>query len=242
MPAQISNDFLSMNRKKVAVIGIGQFGEAIAKNLSRKGAEVLAIDVEAKKIDRIAEDVAYAVVLDATDKKALLSQNITDFDAVVVAIGGKFEQRLLCASLLLDLKVKRVITRYQGKSQKIILEKLGITELWAPEDEVGAIVAERLLNPTVLSYLQLPDNYRIVEMLTPRKVVGRSIQEINLRDNYRLSLITIKEECPTVQNGIACTEYHVTGVPDSSYTIKATDRLVLFGTNQDLDRFIEINE
>ena len=231
-----------MNRKKVAVIGIGQFGEAIAKNLSHKGADVLAIDNDPKKIDRIAEDVAYAVVLDATDKKALLSQNITDFDAVVVAIGGKFEQRLLCASLLLDLKVKRVITRYQGKNQKIILEKLGITELWAPEDEVGAIVAERLLNPTVMSYLQLPDNYRIVEVLTPRGVVGKKIQEINLRDNYRLSLITIKEECPTTHNGITCMEYHVTGVPDSSYIIKETDRMVLFGTNNDIDRFIGINE
>jgi len=98
------------------------------------------------------------------------------------------------------------------------------------------------LNPTVLSYLQLPDNYRIVEVLTPRGVVGKSILELNLRDNYRLSLITIKEECSTMQNGIACTEYHVTGVPDSSYVIKATDRLVLFGTNHDIDRFIEVNE
>ena len=231
-----------MGNKKVAVIGIGQFGEAIAKNLSRKGVEVLAIDSNAAKIEQIADDVAYAISIDATDKKALISQNIQDFDAVVVAIGENFEQRLLCTSLLLDLKIKRIIARAGGKNQRIILEKLGIQELWSPEEEVGAIVAERLLNPSVLSYLQLPDDYRIVEMLTPRKIAKRTLGDIDLRDRYRLSLVTIKEECTVNSNGHDCVEYHVVGVPDSKYTVQGTDRLVLFGKNKDIDRFIQINE
>ncbi len=60
-------------QSKYAVIGIGDFGRAIAKTLSSKGAEVLAIDSEQSVIDKIAEDVAAAVVMDATDKKALIS-------------------------------------------------------------------------------------------------------------------------------------------------------------------------
>ncbi len=231
-----------MGNKKVAVIGIGQFGEAIAKHLCKKGVEVLAIDDNEDKIEQIADDVTYAVAIDATDKKALISQNIQDFDAVVVAIGQNFEQRLLCASLLLDLKIKRIIARAGGKNQRIILEKLGVNEIWSPEEEVGAIVAERLLNPSVLSYLQLPDDYRIVEMLTPRKISKRTLGDIDLRDRYALSLVTIKEECEVNINGHDCLEYHVVGVPDSKYVVKNTDRLVLFGKNKDIDRFIQIND
>ncbi|GAB6279348.1 MAG TPA: potassium transporter KtrA [Bacteroidales bacterium] len=231
-----------MVHRKIAVIGIGQFGESIAKNLSKKGAEVLAIDKLQENIERVSDDVSLAVAIDATDKKALLSQNILEFDAVVVAIGESFEQRLLCVALLLDLGVKRIIARCGGKSQRIILEKLGVKELWSPEEEVGAIVAERLLNPSVMSYLQLPDDYRIVEMLTPKKVVGRSIQDLNFRDRYKLSLVTIKKEENVTVNNMVTSVYHVVGVPGTDYVINSTDRLLLFGKNKDIDRFIEINE
>lgn len=228
--------------KKIAVIGIGQFGEAIAKNLARKGVEVLAIDKDPDTVERISEDVAYAVALDATDIKAFKSQGIQDFDAAVIAIGADFESRLLCASILVDLKVKRIIARSGGKNQRIILQKMGVEELWSPEEELGVLVAERLLNPTILSYLQLPDDYRIVELLAPRRTSGRSLEDIDLRDRYSLSLVTIKEECKVRKNGADCLEYHVVGVPDSKYIIQQTDRLVLFGKNKDLDRFIQINE
>ncbi len=231
-----------MVHRKIAVIGIGRFGESIAKNLSKKGAEVLAIDKLQENIERVSDDVSLAVAIDATDKKALLSQNIQEFDAVVVSIGESFEQRLLCVALLLDLGVKRIIARFGGKSQRIILEKLGVKDLWSPEEEVGAIVAERLLNPSVVSYLQLPDDYRIVEMLTPKKVAGRMLGDLDLRDRYKLSLITIKEETTTKVNNMEMSIYHVAGVPDSKYVIKLTDRLVLFGKNKDIDLFIQINE
>lgn len=84
--------------EKFAVIGAGHFGTAIAVTLSKKGAEVMVIDTNQDKIDAINDEVSYAVCLDATDKKALMSQDIKDFDAVVVAIGQNFEARLLCCS------------------------------------------------------------------------------------------------------------------------------------------------
>jgi trk system potassium uptake protein TrkA len=231
-----------MPTKKIAVIGIGHFGSAIARSLSKSGVEVMALDKDSSKIERIAEDVALGVAIDATDKKALLSQNIHDFDAVVIAIGQNFEERLLCCSVLLDLKIRRIIVRSMGVNQRSILEKLGISEIWSPEEEVGMIVAERLLNPSILNYLQLPDDYRVVEMITPKNTVGRTIGEINFRDKYRLSLITLKEECIYSKNGTECTEYHVAGVPDYKTRIKSTDRLVLFGKVKDIDRFLQINE
>lgn len=230
-----------MASHKYAVIGIGLFGRAIARALSNKGYEVMAIDSDTEIIDSIGDDVAYAVVLDATDKRALLSQNIDEFDAVVVAIGSDFEQRLLCASILLDLNVKRVITRANGEAQRLILEKMGIKEILSPEEEVGILVAERMLNPSIVSYLQLPDDHRIAEIYSPVNCINKTFGEIDLRDKYKLSLITIKKEIKTIIDGRPVIEHHITGVPDYRQVLEATDRLLIFGSNRDIDRFLEIN-
>lgn len=219
---------------KIAVIGLGQFGRAIATALTKCGAEVLAIDSREEVIDSFSEQVAYAVALDATDKKALLTVNITDMDAVVVAIGQDMEQLLLTTVLLLEMNVKRVIARATGKRVRLILQKIGVHEVLSPEVEVGQIVAERLTNPNLVSYLQLPDNYRIAEIRTPRQLIGRTLGNINLRERYRLSLVTVK----SIKNE----ESHIEGVVDYEFKIESCHTLVLFGLNKDLERFVAINE
>jgi trk system potassium uptake protein TrkA len=219
---------------KIAVIGLGQFGRAIATALTKCGAEVLAIDSREEVIDSFSEQVAYAVALDATDKKALLSVNIADMDAVVVAIGQDMEQLLLTTVLLLEMNVKRVIARATGKRVRLILQKIGVHEVLSPEVEVGQIVAERLTNPNLISYLQLPDNYRIAEIRTPRQLIGRTLGNINLRERYRLSLVTVK----SIKNE----ESHIEGVVDYEFKIESCHTLVLFGLNKDLERFVAINE
>ncbi|MDP4587242.1 MAG: UPF0146 family protein, partial [Flavobacteriales bacterium] len=86
-----------MNHKKVVVIGVGKYGSEIAQKLSSKGAEVYAFDVSEERIENIKDDVALAVALDTTDKKALMSQRIQEMDAAIVAIGENFEATVLTA-------------------------------------------------------------------------------------------------------------------------------------------------
>lgn len=234
-----------MALEKFAIIGAGHFGSAIAIALSQKGKEVLVIDSDISVIQDISDDVAYAVCIDATNKKALISENIQDFDAVIVTIGNDFIQRLLCAANLLDLNVKRIICRTMGENQRIILEKMGITEFLSPEDEIGTLFAERLLNPSMISYLQHPDEYKIAEILAPIKLVGTTLGEISFRDNYKLSLITIrrgyrdKDVTPLVTDN---TPEHIVGVPENSTIIEENDCFVLFGKTYDLENFILVNQ
>jgi trk system potassium uptake protein len=122
---------------KFAVIGLGRFGNSIARTLASRGAEVLAIDLDEDKVENLKDEVAYAVTLDSSDIKALKSQNIKEMDAVVIAIGENFEGSLLTTVLLLELGIKRLIVRAANKEQRMILEKLGVKEILSPEDEVG---------------------------------------------------------------------------------------------------------
>jgi len=126
-------------------------------------------------------------------------------------------------------------------SQRLILDKMGVTEILSPEDEVALIVAERLMNPSVISYLQLPDDHRIAEVLAPRKIAGRTYGDLNLRDRYKLSMITIKRDFLEIIDKQECTIQHIIGVPDTKTIIQPNDSLVIFGKNRDIERFIEIN-
>lgn len=227
---------------RFAVIGMGRFGTKIAKTLSQRGAEVIAIDNDESKVDVLRDDVAYAITLDSTDVKALESVNIPDMDAVVVAIGENFEALLLTVTLLMDLEVKRIIARAGNRQQHMILEKMGVTEILSPEDEVGIIVAERLIHPSVMTFLSLPDDYEIAEIKPPKGIWNKTVGEIQMQEKYELNLITIKREYEVMnQAGEPTKEAHIFGIPKENTIIYDTDTIIILGKENDIERFIEIN-
>ncbi len=226
-----------------AVIGLGRFGTSIAKTLADHGAEVIAIDNDLNKIEQIKEDVAYAVALDATDIKALSAQDIQQVDAAVIAIGEDFEALLLATAHVLDLKVKRVIARAANLQQRMILEKIGVKEILSPEETVGKTVAETLLQPGLRSYFELPDDYEIVEIRTPKRLVNQTVRDIGLRESYDINLITIKRTFKEEKkNGETVQAQHVIGVPRPETVLYESDMLIVMGKSQDINKFVECNE
>jgi trk system potassium uptake protein TrkA len=228
--------------QKFAVIGLGLFGSSIARTLAERGAEVIAVDTNLAKVEAIKDEVAQAVCLDATDPKALTGQNIHEADAVVVAIGEDFECLLLASVLLLELKVKRLISRAASDQQRMILEKLGVKEILSPEITVAKTVAESLLHPSIQTSLPLSDEYEIVEINTPKRVIDHTIQEINLRERYNLNLITIKRKFTEEKNGEVEEIFKVLGVPHPATKLQSNDILILLGKVADVDKFVESNQ
>lgn len=230
-----------MATQKFAVIGLGIFGTSIARTLASRGAEVLAIDYDHDKVESIKDDVAHAVTMDTTDLKSLTSQNVHEMDAVVVAIGENFEGLLMTTVLLLEIKVKRVIARAANAQQFAILQKVGVREILSPEGEVGKTVAEMLLQPTMKSFLQLPDEYEIVEIKTPKKAVNKTLGHMGLRENYDLNLITVKRTFEEKVEGRFQEVQHIVGVPHGETVLYDTDILIIMGKHHDIARFVEIN-
>lgn len=231
-----------MEASKFLVLGVGRYGKYIARTLANKGAEVIAFDLDEEKIESIKDDVALAVTLDSTDLRALNTQDIDDIDAAVVAIGANFEATILTTVHLMELGIQRIIVRAEGAQQIKILEALGVKEILSPEKEVAIAVTESLINPSVVSVLQLPDNCEIAEIKAPKAIANRTIEDIELRNKYQLTLVTIKREFEVMNKGEKTFEQHVLGVPNSETIIQETDTLVVFGTMKDVKRFIEINE
>jgi trk system potassium uptake protein TrkA len=222
-----------MRNSKFAVIGLGVFGSAIARKLAERGADVMAIDESEDKVQSIANDVTFAVSLDATNKHALEAQNLADMDAVVVSIGSSFQEMLLCVFQLQAIGVKQIIARAQGPVQREILGKMGLEHILSPELEVANNIAEQLTNPGVLMCVNLPDDHEIIEVAAPKKLHGRTLQDIGLRKKYNINLVTLLK-----QEG---EEHHIKGVPGPETVIDEGDIIMIFGLTKDVNRFIEIN-
>ena len=150
-----------MVKSRFAVFGTGRYGTQIALSLAKRGAEVFTFDSKPERAEILKDEVALAVTLDATDKKALLGQNVQDMDAAVVAIGENFEATVLTTLNLLDLGVPRIIVRANDANQQRILSSLGVEEILSPESEVAYVVSERLINPSIMGFLQLPSQSKM---------------------------------------------------------------------------------
>ena len=135
--------------------------------------------------------------------------------------------------------IERIIVRANGTQQRTILEQIGFKEILSPEVEVGIAVAERLLNPNLLSSLQLRDDYEIDEIKAPARTLGRTLEELALRERYKLTVITIKREYRLGENDKGETQYekHVLGVPSPSTIIQHGDTLIVFGQTSDIEKF-----
>jgi len=207
------------------VFGVGKYGSAIAKTLAEKGAEVLVFDVSEHKIENIKDEVALAVTLDSTDKKALLSQELKGIDAAIVAIGENFEGVILTTSNLIDMGIKRVIARATGFNQRKILSKIGVKEVLSPEDEVANSISEKLINPNITAFLELPDEYEIANIKAPNKVANNTLESLDLGAKYELTLITLKREFEIKQDGDLVIEEHIIGVTNPG-------KIICFSFNQ----------
>jgi trk system potassium uptake protein TrkA len=140
-----------------------------------------------------------------------------------------------------DLDIKRVITRSSSDSQQLILEKIGIKEILSPEDEVGMAVAQRLLNPDIITFLPLPDEYEIAEISAPSGIQNKTIADVKLREKYNLNLITIKRDFEEMQGNDVIKSSHIVGVPKAETVIFESDTLILMGKRKHIQRFLEVN-
>ncbi len=231
-----------MINSKYCVIGLGRFGAKIARQLAIRGAEVIALDNINEKVESLKDDVAQAITCDSSDLKILKDLKINECDAVIVAIGEDFESLILTVVNCLELKAKKIIARAGSSHQKLILEKLGINDILSPEEEVGNIVAERLIHPDFKTFLQLPDSYEIAEIKAPKNIHNKAVSDINFETEFNLSLITIKRLFEIKDKNEIKKEFHIIGAVMPNTIIYSSDELILLGKELDIERFIQLNK
>ena len=153
--------------KSYMVIGLGLFGEALARELCGLGAEVLAMDVRQELVQQIANDVTHAVVGDGQDKDVLKALGARNFDCAIVAIGDNLAASVLTVMNLQELGVSQIVCKAHDETHRRVLERLGVSRVLIPEQEHAKRFARSLVRHNVLDYIELSEEYGILDIPAP---------------------------------------------------------------------------
>lgn len=178
--------------KSFVVIGLGRFGTEVACRLYESGNEVLAIDSHSDLVQQISNDVTHAVVGDARDKGVLRALGVASFDCAVVAIGGSLADSVLATMNLKELGVPRIVCKAHDETHRQVLQKLGADQVVIPEKENAARLAKNLTSPNVLEYIELSQEYGIIEVPVPKSWMGKTLIELNVRAKLGVNIIAIE--------------------------------------------------
>jgi trk system potassium uptake protein TrkA len=207
----------------VLVVGLGRFGSAAALELMSLGHEVLAVDHDPVRVNRIAPQVTHAMELDASDEAALRSIGAADFGHAIVAITGSLETSIFATMALKSLGVANVVAKAGSELHGAILRKVGADRVVYPEQEMGGRVAHVFNVPTALDYLDVAPNFGIVKISPPASFVGRTLSQLDLQGRLGLTPVALRRG------------NKVTVVPHRDETVTATDELILLGHDDRLD-------
>jgi len=215
--------------RQFAVIGLGRFGMTVAETLAKKGAPVLAIDSDPDVIERVKDMVSDAVQMDSTDESALRQSGVLDVDVVVVSIGECVEASILTTALLKRMGAKMIVARANSDIHGQILKLVGADRVVYPEYDEGVRIANTIFLPSILERVEFPGGITLTEMRAPKKFVGKTLSELQLRTKYGINVVFFKRE------GAKKGEPETRFVPKPDYRISKDDIMVIVGDTKAIE-------
>lgn len=212
--------------KSFAIIGLSSFGYYLAKNLSAAGYQVMAVDKNEERVERVKSFVDKAIIADATDKETLTSLGLTDLDGIFVSLGDEMDASILVTLYLRELKVKKIVAKALTEDHGKILDIIGATQVVFPERDEASRLSRTLESDYILDTINLVEGISIIEIAPPREFIGHTLGELDLRKKYGVLVIVIKELVPE----------EVVMIPSPDHMIKDTSILMLLGSDEDLNK------
>ncbi len=211
----------------VAVIGLGRFGSSLALELMANGTEVLGIDSNEEIVQSLNAQLTHVVQADTTKEEVLRQLAVPDFERVVVAIGSDVQSSILTTSLLLRFGIQNLWAKAVSDAHGTILEQLGVKHVIYPEKEMGKRVAH-LVRGSMQDYLEIGDNFSIVKMAPPERIVGMSLAESHVRGELGVTITAVKPEGGTW------------GYTTAETVILATDTILVSGPTAQAEAFSQL--
>lgn len=179
--------------KSILLIGVNCFGSLLARQFHEQGHQVMAVDKDEERINKILPFVTDAQIGDSTNEAFLRTLGVNNYDVCIVTIGGDFQSSLETTSLLKELGGKLVVSRADREVQAKFLLRNGADEVINPEKQVAEWAAIRYASNHILDYIKLDDDHAIYEVPIPKEWAGKSIGQIDIRKRYGITIMAVKE-------------------------------------------------
>lgn len=180
--------------KSYAVFGLGRYGKAVARELVRSGAEVLAVDIDEDLVNDAIADIPYCKCADVTDIEVIRRLGIASVDVVVIAMATNLEASVMATMLCKEIGVKTVIAKCASEMNCRILSKVGADRVVLPENESGIRLAKNLLSSGFVDIVELSGDVSMIELEVRQEWAGRNLIELNLRKKYGINVVAAIQE------------------------------------------------
>lgn len=225
---------------KIIVFGLGNFGSHLGASLMSNGHEVIGVDISMNKVEKYQDMMTATMCLDSTQESAILELPLGDIDLIVIAIGEDMGASISTTALIKKNFKKRIIARSINEIHREIIEAMNITEIIEPEAESADELANRLDLEGALKCMNLLDEYEIIEVNTPKSLIGVNIKELDAKKTHDIYIVTtIQTEKKENFFGNITTAHKVTGILKPDYNINEGDILLIFGKSKNIKRFFE---
>lgn len=206
------------------VIGLGRFGTALVKTLAAAGKEVIAIDKNEEKVREVRAYTDYAFVVDNLSETALKETGMQNCGTVTVCIGEQIDMSILTTMLVIKLGVPNVIAKATSEVHGEVLKRMGATVVY-PEADMAVRIGRRLIFGNLLDYVALADGVEVRRITAGGRVIGRTVQELDVRKVYGINIIAVE------QDGRTDVEF------TASYRFGQGDTITVIGKVDKIDRF-----
>lgn len=179
--------------KSVLLIGLGRFGRQIAKKLDELNHQVMAVDIQEKRVNAVLPYVMNAQIGDSTDPDFIGSLGIRNFDVCIVAIEDHFQSSMETSSLLKEQGAKLVVARASSEVHAKFLKKIGADKVVYPEEQVASWTAIRYTSDHILDYIELDQNHGIFELSVPEGWVDKTVGQLDIRKKYNVNIMGTRQ-------------------------------------------------
>ncbi len=208
--------------EQFAVLGLGRFGQSIAKTFVDNGCDVLCVDKSIEAVNEMSKYASNVTRADVADVHAMAALGLNNFDVIIIAIGENMEAAIMATLIAKEMGVKTVITKAKSDIQKSILQKVGADRVVLPERDMGVRIATNLITTNIIDFINLSDKFAIAEIEPKKEWIGVSLKESNIRANYGLNIVAIKRSNDIIVS------------PKAEEIILERDILVIIGENGDI--------
>ena len=223
---------------KIIVFGLGNFGMALALSLTETGNEVIAIDKQMDKINLVKDKISHAICMDSTNELAYEAVPLKDADKVVVAIGENEGAAIITTAIIKKLCDAKIISRALSPIHDTVLEAMGIHSIIHPEQDSADRLTKQINFKSTLENYQLDHNFTISEVKAKKEFFGKTLQELDTIDTYRLTLITIIRNIEKKNlMGKRTIVKETLGRTSPETVVLDDDILVVFGNNKDIEKY-----
>lgn len=214
-------------KEQILVIGLGQFGMSLARTLTEKGFQVIAVDIDPKLVNEAANFVTDAMCLNAIDEMSLSKLSPKDRDLIICSIGSR-EPSILTVALLKQMGCENIIARATETVHARILKAIGAKQVINPELEYGKKFANKILFKNIF-FDNTSDELDLLEIPVQPFMKDKTLIELQLPDKFKVIVAGIIKDNKLTR-------------PIPQEKLQEGDRLLVTGNSDDIEKMIEENK